>query len=144
MGSFTRAIGAGGIGGGRLDVVTGLLEKIANLRTVTKFATHVATNVFALDCRGKAMNGKPTVTKVDGRSFGPKGLPMESTTKVINDQDIAGLTIEACETLHARSVFGALYKEADVNGDALVTLCGIGLGIFLTACSFLELSLGTD
>jgi hypothetical protein len=68
------------------------------------------------------MTSKPAVDEVNRRLLGSETFTIESLGLVINNQTVAGLTVQTSKALEARRIAQFLHKEAKVNRNALVWL----------------------
>jgi hypothetical protein len=103
-----------------------VFEKLDDLATVAKFASFVEAYVLVRNRLVETMLYEPAVQKVEWRGLGAKGFAVVGARVVVRNQAVAGLAVEANQTIETRWVGqGLLNHEAEINRDALIALSSV-------------------
>jgi hypothetical protein len=95
-----------------------------NVNAAAEFATKIEANVAVRRGNRKTIQSQPRIQKLKGWSLGRETLAKEHAAKMIDDETIAGFTIETTKALDTRAVgTQILDDEAKIDRNALIALC---------------------
>jgi hypothetical protein len=123
MGSFDRTILMRGISSGSLDGVSSMLEKVHNSATMGQITAAIHTNIFVRYVTREPLDSEKTVQEINRGGFGHESFATKGAAKVVRNEDIARLTMEANIALEASGIDGFLNNKTKINRKPLPTLC---------------------
>jgi hypothetical protein len=113
-----------GIGTSELDNVSEVGERAMNVAALSKkFASAIHTNVtvgaiWSIVCQ-------PLVYPIHWGRLCRESLSIETPTEVISEQDVASFAVVPDKIVESRRVTTLLYHETKIDGDPLITGCGL-------------------
>ena len=121
MRTFNRAILMGCSRTSKINLIASLEKEISNGGTAPEVSTRIKTDILSRDITFTTMEKKPAVEKVNRWCLGGEAFAKETTSEVVSDEAVTGLTMESLKATKARGILGALDHKTKVNTDALTT-----------------------
>jgi hypothetical protein len=116
MRALDRSILMGRVGRSSLNSVTRTSKQSKNGGAVSKITPSIHADIFVSNSVGEAFGGQKTVEEVKRGGLGNKCLATERPAKVISNQNITCLAIEANVAVKPGLIGGTLNNETEIDG----------------------------